>query len=77
MKRIASLLLAGPCLACAPSAETQERLALACEMQKCRCVIQEKSMFSPARYGPVHWKADGSAYCPEGQYLELDDDSRP
>jgi len=52
---------------------TQERLAFACEVQKCRCVVEEKSMFSPARYAPVQWRPDGAAFCPEGQYLELGD----
>lgn len=73
MNRIAWALLAGWCAACVPSKASQERLALACEVKKCRCVVQEKSMFSPARYAPVQWQPDGSASCPEGQYLEFDD----
>ncbi len=73
MRLPAFALLASGVAACAPSTESQERLALACEVKKCRCVIQAASMFSVARFAPVQWKPDGSAFCAEGQYLEFDD----
>lgn len=70
-------LLASGVAACAPTAQSQERLALACEVKKCRCVIQAASMFAIARYAPVQWKPDGSASCAEGQYLEFEEKPKP
>jgi hypothetical protein len=71
MRLLVWLSLLGSIAACAPTTESQERLAYACEVKKCRCVAQSKTMFSKARYADVLWRENGTAYCAEGQYLEF------
>lgn len=50
---------------------SSQRLAGACQVQRCVCA---PGGWSPASAGsgvPVHWESDGTAYCPEGLELHL------
>ena len=75
---LAAVGLAATVAACLPrrTIEDQSRLALACEMMKCRCVALERSPFRKVETRPVQWRPDGSASCPEGFYLERPEDSQ-
>lgn len=50
--------------ACAQSDEAKRNLALACQTTSCVCLPE----------GPVLWRQNGDAYCPEGQVLRRSGD---
>ena len=59
--------------ACAGSPEAGRDMALACATTACECVPRGDSLFSRPKPGPVLWRENGDAYCPEGQALRRAD----
>ena len=56
--------------ACAGSPEAGRDMALTCATTACECVTPKVSPFGKSDPGPVLWRENGDAYCPEGQVLQ-------
>ncbi len=59
--------------ACAQSDETKQNLALRCQIRSCVCVPAGPGLFVTVEPGPVLWRQNGDAFCPEGQGLRPSD----
>lgn len=55
--------------ACAGSPEAGLDLALTCQISDCECAPRGVSPFGKTEPGPVLWRDNGDAYCPEDQAL--------
>ncbi len=55
--------------ACAQNDETKQNLALKCQVTSCACIPESPGLFVTVEPGPVLWRQNGDAHCPEGQVL--------
>ncbi len=73
MRRVVICALLALVSACAQSDEAKQRLALKCQVRSCACVPDARGLFVTVEPGPVLWRQNGEAYCPEGQALRSGD----
>lgn len=64
-------LAAALVFATAACSTDKDRLAGACQMQRCVCAGSGWSSVAAGGGSPVIWRSDGSASCPEGLELHL------
>lgn len=58
-------------IATAACSTDKDRLAGACQVQRCVCAASGWSPVSAGGSSPVVWRSDGTASCPDGLELHL------